>query len=1499
MRTKALNPFLTIRSEGGLLPADFLQRLRNGDTDIQGLAPSDYHLPGNLKVSEAASRSWNVLRGAWEAFKTAADKLPAGDSGTSLTREKWLLPLFQELGYGRLQTTKAIEIEDKTYPVSHAWTHTPIHLIGFNADLDKRTPGIAGASKVSPHGMVQELLNRTNTHLWAFVSNGFRLRILRDNLTLTRQAFVEFDLASMMDGETYSDFVVLWLLCHQSRVEADQPHLCWLEKWTQTAGQQGTRALEKLRGGVEDAIESLGTGFLAHPANRELKDKLRSGHLNKQDYYRQILRTVYRIIFLFVSEDRELLFRPDADTTARKRYMDFHSTRRLRSLAEKRAGTKHSDLWLMLQLVFRSLGHPDGCPALSLTALGSFLWSSRATPDLDSCQLANHSLLDVIRHLSVTEEKGVRRVVDYRNLGSEELGSVYESLLEMHPAVHIETARFDLNVAAGNERKTSGSYFSPTSLVNCLLDSALEPVITELIKTAKSPAEAEKALLNLKVCDRACGSGHFLIAAAHRIAKRLAAVRSGESEPSPAEYQRALRDVIGHCIYGVDINPMAVELCKISLWLEAMEPGKPLGFLDHRIKVGNSLLGATPALLQRGIPDEAFNPIEGDDKKVCAEFKRQNKIERTGQMDLFDQEHKPWQQIGELANAILKLDDESDGTVAGVLKKQQQYEDLMKSGEYLSARFLADAWCAAFVMRKNKDIDYPITEALFRRIERNPKDCPAWMREEIQNLARQYQFFHPHIEFPDVFQPLENIPPEDSNGWKGGYNVILANPPWERVKLQEKEWFAERVPEIANAPNAAARKRLIANLEQEAPALYRAFLDAMRQAEGESHFLRNSSRYPLCGRGDINLYAVFAEDMRSVLSDTGRMGVILPSGIATDDTTKFFFQDVVENNSLRSLFDFENRKALFPAVDSRMKFCLFTSGSTNLHANSNLPPAEFAFFCLDVEDLLDPDKRFALSPEDIALLNPNTRTCPIFRSRRDAELTKAIYHRVSTLVSDKGLDANTWHVDLIRMLDMSNDSHLFESNQQPGLAKLYEAKMFHQYDHRWATYVLDKSIDLDITQKNDPKSSSSPRYWISSTEVNSRLSSWPHAWLLTYRDIARATDERTAIAAVIPLSATACHLCLPKVDGAAKAAPLIANWSSFVFDFSVRQKVGGTHLNFFYVKQLPVLGPESYFKAEEMIRLLSKDAWMMARVLELTYNAWDLEPFAQDCGYHGPPFRWDESRRFLIRCELDAAFFHLYLTADAQGDWKPASKADGCPYDETSEQLAELKKHFPKPRDAAAYIMDTFPIVKRKDEEKYGNYRTKDTILEIYDAMAEAASTGKSYYTKLNPEPMSITATHLPQMPSTNRPVYSNADEYLMQFILSYVSRVPAGIDAVMLGRAVALLATRQVFLGHLRAEVGDVLAKSWADTFMERFDPGLCKPVLKDLIHSQMIGVQKVRDDIRLRIQTKEPIYHPEWVELDVTLVQRVQAALAATKIDDLPEVISDIEAVGLLEVA
>ena len=1229
MVTRTHDIFTTVTIEGALLPPDILRRVAEGDSDIDGLHPESYHLYGE-RLNEATNRAWNRLCGAWQAFQQGRDRLPDDDIGTTLTRERWLLILFSALDYGRLDTATAVEIDGKSYPISHRYKELPVHLLSYRVDLDRRTKGVAGAATGSPHSLLQVFLNRDDNHLWGIVSNGLRLRLLRDNLSLTRQAYIEFDLEAMMEGDVYSDFVLLYLLCHQSRVEQDTPADYWLETWRKTAEEQGKRALDDLRDGVERAIIHLGAGFIDHPHNMTLRDALQHGKLHKQDYYRQLLRLVYRMLFLFVAEDRDLLHSPGASDAQRERYTHY-STDKLRSMSETFRGTRHHDLYESLRLLMRLLGEErDGADALGLPTLGSFLFSDAAMPDIIHAKITNRDLLEAVRAISTIADPEIRRLrrVDFKNLGSEELGSVYESLLELHPDIHIKTRTFELKTAGGNERKTTGSYYTPTSLINALLDSALDPVLDEaagqVTITPDTPQttrdEIAERILNLSICDPACGSGHFLIAAAGRIARRLAQVRSGEDEPTPDHITAAKRDVIASCIYGVDLNPMAVELCKVNLWLESIDPGRPLTFLDSRIRQGNSLLGTTPALMAQGIPEDTFPTksglIEGDDYSYVKRLRKQNRdelqlrqegIKRPGLFDAMPTDH------AELSRNFNDLARMSDDDLAAVRAKEARFHALANEPEYVKGKFLADLWCAAFVWHKDPDvtytpfsphpptpspsgrrgdrqqniesyraiasetmrdiardlrqrqtsaeerlwealrkrrldnikfrrqhpvaktafvvdfftyenniiveldgsihnqqqqedklrqqaleergytvirfsndeifnnlktvlatilqtvkspprpegegdtggegiIEYPVppvpTDRIYRQIEDNPlADRYADIRRYVRYLADRYDFFHWHMTYPNIFD-VDNTPPrhegegdtggegkngghQDVTGWDGGFSVVLGNPPWERIKLQEKEWFAERHPQIANAPRASVRRKMIQQLKtSDDPAdrqLFREFLEDKRKAAMESFFARNSGAYPLTGRGDINTYPLFAEKARHVIDPAGQAGIIVPSGIATDATTQYFFNDLMQSRSLHSFYDFENREGIFPAVDSRMKFALVTMTG----ADNRAQQAEFVFFAHNTGQLQDDERRFTLTADEIAMLNPNTGTMATFRSQRDAEITKTIYRGVPVLIDEKedADNVNPWGIKFSTMFHMSGDSDKFRTRE--------------------------------------------------------------------------------------------------------------------------------------------------------------------------------------------------------------------------------------------------------------------------------------------------------------------------------------------------------------------------------------------------------------------------------------------------------------------------------------
>jgi hypothetical protein len=536
------------------------------------------------------------------------------------------------------------------------------------------------------------------------------------------------------------------------------------------------------------------------------------------------------------------------------------------------------------------------------------------------------------------------------------------------------------------------------------------------------------------------------------------------------------------------------------------------------------------------------------------------------------------------------------------------------------------------------------------------------------------------LEFPEVFA-------------EGGFLCVLGNPPWERIKLQEKEFFASKDENIANAKNKAERTKLIKQLEQNNPQLSQAFEDAKHDADAQSKFIRESSRFPLTAVGDINTYAVFAETVRKLINDNGRVGVIVPVGIATDNTTKDFFGDLIKTNSLASLTGFENEAFIFPEVHHAFKFCALIISGTNV----NIQETDFVFFCRYFADVNQAKRHFSLSSNDIALINPNTFTCPIFRTNPDAEITKKIYQRVPVL-ENESTGSNPWGISFMSMFHMSNDSHLFKNEAGEGLFPLYEAKMFHQFDHRYSTYEGATQANLNAgilpqttpEMKQDPNFTVTSRYWVDKIEVENRLAGkWNRQWLITTRSITNATNERTILSCLIPKSSVSgkAHLIFVKNISVKLITCLLTNLNCISFDFIARQKIGGTDLALFIFKQLPIISPDWY--TEEDIEYIS------GRVLELVYTAYDLKPFAEDMGYEGEPFIWDEKRRAKLRAELDAKYAKLYgLTRD------------------------ELR-YILDPADiyGADFPSETFRVLKNNEIKKYGEYRTKRLVLAAWDMM--------------------------------------------------------------------------------------------------------------------------------------------------------------------------------------
>ena len=1400
---------------GGLLSPEMVARV--AALDAGEITPEAFGVPPGLKLRDEIARFFRVGETLWDQFEAAGRGFPAA--------ETFVARLFTLcLGFPALPRREPVRKGERVFPIRH---------IG----LDGRVPVVIAAPRASETErdgidelreafadegrrrtattLLQEYLNAEESALWGIACDGSKLRLMRDNPSLTRAAWIEFDLERIFTEKLFPDFTAFWTLLHASRfgVPGAAPSDCPLERWRDQGRVEGAAARDKLRDGVENALRDLGEGFLAHPESAALRADLTEGRLSAQGYFEELLKVVYRLIFLFAAEDRDLLHPAEATKEVRALYREGYSVARLRERCTRRtAWDRHGDVWEGLKITFAALAH--GQPALGLAPLGG-LFAQGQTPHLRAAKIQNRYLLAAIWRLAWFRPTGDQITrVNWRDMETEELGSVYESLLELTPRVEPGARGFGFaDDVGGHARKTTGSYYTPDALVKLLLDTTLDPVLDAA--EARSPEDPVAEILRLSIIDPACGSGHFLLGAARRAAMRIARHRTGGA-PSRAAEQAALRDVVSHCIYGVDRNPMAVELCKVALWIEALEPGKPLTFLDARIRCGDSLIGVYDyAQLRRGLPDAAFDALTGDDKDVAKAFRKFNKEQREGRAATgFIAGLAAPKDLTEGAEAILAMPED---TLEQSQRKATAFAKLHEGNAWLALKTACDLYVAAFLLPKTGPVPQaeglstalvPTTETVWRAAR---GDLPEGRLMGVAtDAAMGADAFHWPLEFPQVFA-------------HGGFDAVVGNPPWERIKLQEQEFFAARSPEIASASNKAARDRLIRALEtaeEGSPErrLHAEFVEAKRLAEAQSVFARSSGRFPLTGAGDVNTYALFAEHFsRLSCVEIGRAGVIVPTGIATDSTTAPFFGSLIIQNQLAALFSFYEIRRWFPATDDRKAFCVLTIGR----------PKREAEFCFDIQSITDlehPERRFALTADQIARINPNTRTAPIFRSRADAELSAKLYASKPVLIEerpdDEGGDLNPWGITFhTRVWHMAEDAHWFKDKNtlieegwewhgatwSKGSGRrlpLYEAKMAHLFDHRWATYVGEDeesgARNATLAEKQDPSFEPTPRYWVPEAEVRLRgsrvparlksawrkqegdrclavLSEWllgallaegmtpardadaierelrrvlgpsaidatvlggpfnrwltksaaaapsTHAstplladdrlflsqcgddplaltwavilrkqprWLMGWRDICRSTDERTVVAFMLPPYANNDKiLVMYPIAEPHLCAALIANLSSLCIDFCARQKIGGTSFKLYYMKQMPLFRP-SDFTPDDLV-------YLTPRVLELTYTSHAMRHWAEDLGYAGAPYAWDEPRRATLRAEIDAFFARKYgLTRD------------------------ELR-YVLDPADARGpdYPSETFRVLKKNEEARYGEYRTRRLVLEAFDRL--------------------------------------------------------------------------------------------------------------------------------------------------------------------------------------
>ena len=1177
---------------------------------------------------------------------------------------------------------------------------------------------------------------------WGILTNGARWRLYYAGARSVAEQFFELDLAAVlgMPGDGHDAIPadvrrhwlrVFWLVF---RRDAFLPDAADERTFHERAIEEGRFHQERVAGSLSALVfENVFPDLVRALAEAETEAPL-------PEVREAALVLLYRLLFVLYAEDRDLL--PVRDS----RYDDYALRDRVRGDIGRRKdqgdvfSASAARYWSAFDDLCRAIDAGDA--SIGLPPYNGGLFDRDRTPLLSHVRLGDTVMADVIDALSFERNGPTRRYINYRDLGVQQLGSIYERLLER------EVVREDGNIVVRPNvfaRKDSGSYYTPDDLVDLIVRETVGPLADSRMEVFAAKAEdipssqvpedrrmgrlkqldpAEK-LLELKVCDPAMGSGHFLVNLVDYLADRVieamaeaealvegylsplveridgirntimdnAEDRGWTFDPAQLDDRHIVRRmVLKRCVYGVDKNPMAVELTKVSLWLHTFTVGAPLSFLDHHLRCGDSLFGTWVAPAVHRTEETSSLFLRGPLERATRAAAPMQIIEGLTDAEIAEA-HRSADIFAEISEMTAPLD---------------AFMSLLHAFDWLGLRRREVK--AAYLNWLQGTSGNPIDIAQTGLSGSAEADGVLTVALE---LVASERFLNWQVAFPGVWSDWE------ATELTGGFDAVIGNPPWDRMKLQQVEWFAARRREIAIAPRAADRKRMIAELQKAADPLAGDFRLASERAAAGARVARGSGDYPLLARGDLNLYSLFVERAMTLVKPDGMVGLLVPSGIASDKTAAPFFKSVATEDRLKALYDFENRRTrydlppFFADVDSRFKFCAFVASPAPWDE-----PARCAFFLQNVSELEDPERCFPLSAADFARVNPNTGTAPIFRSRRDAELTTAIYDRLPVLVDrSSGEAVKAWPVKYSTMFHMTNDSGLFrtrsELEEREGAwpiggnrfdspsgewVPLYVGRMIHQFDHRAASVHMNEenlhnpalSDDISAEEKADPAFSPTPQYWVPKSKL-----SFPASldWTVAFRDIARATDKRTMIAAAVPavgLGNKVPALFPEEADSDhVKTALLLGNLGATVLDFVVRQKAHSTNLNWFIVEQLPVVPPERYRTvsigpktAEEIVREV---------VLELTYTAHAMAPFARGMGHVDeagevlPPFRWNGDRRLHLRAKLDALYFHLYGITD---------------------------------RDDIRYIYSTFPIVEREEIAAYGAYRSRDLCLAWTSTLA-------------------------------------------------------------------------------------------------------------------------------------------------------------------------------------
>ena len=747
---------------------------------------------------------------------------------------------------------------------------------------------------------------------WGLSVNGPAVRLVDADRAYSRR-YAEFDLDSAADNET--TFSVLWgVLRAAALVPCAGPTA--LDRTIAFCEDHRAEVRASLRRGVHDAVLTLSAAFRRIAAPRHANAAIMD----------ESLIVVYRVLFLLFAEARGLV--PAWHPVYRDGYTVESLRRKLRPPGNP------TGVWETLQAIAR-LAH-RGCRAgtLRVPPFNGRLFSPSDAPLADTLPLDDRVVSRALTSLTTHQDTNGRREISYSDLGVEQLGGVYEHLLDYDLAAAPRGSTASL-VATGR-RKASGSFYTPRSLTEFVVRRALSPLVRDA---------TPEQILRLRVLDPAMGSGAFLVAACRYLAVAYEHALSREgtlvAEDIGEDDRAAFRRVVAQrCLFGVDLNPMAVQLGRLSLWLATLAADRPLTFLDHHLRAGNSLVGASMEDVQRQhAPGGAARPRN---------------------LPLFDADGLQ-RSIRASVGSRLSLAETPDDTLDQVRGKERTLGLLKGAGGPLERwTAAADLWCAAWFEAQGRSAQ-PVFRTLLDRVLRDASALPAHLADPLlaraKGTAQVQRFFHWRLEFPEVFYEAGGNARTDA-----GFDAIVGNPPWDMLR-----------------EDGATRD--IADLQR---------------------YARGSGQYTLQGSGHTNLYQLFLERAMRLLKPRGRAGLILPGGVATDHGSALLRRFLLEATSIDTFTVLENREAIFP-IHRSLKFVLVTftnSGSTTaLPLRGGVRSADVLDRTPDSGD----DPLVVSVPRDLLeKVSGVTVAVPDIRTHADLDILSSITARVPALGDGEG-----------------------------------------------------------------------------------------------------------------------------------------------------------------------------------------------------------------------------------------------------------------------------------------------------------------------------------------------------------------------------------------------------------------------------------------------------------------------------------------------------------------